>query len=257
MDSEPTPKNCLKKNPTSGGASPSTDLLVFSSKDGQNKSPFTSRDNVRGWTKPVKTRSSSVLGHHTSPSRPSSGDRWTCSERWRHAVRAAPFASPHDKGGIGILKTFSESGTLLERGETLPLRGTTPGATCARRRPAMQGRDDRMRGWARDTARPRPRVGDGGSVIRRAALSLAATDRTQILEWVPDRRSRTRRSDRTRSCPGAAPEPETVEGVGWGDRDRRGARARIAPKTQTSRALLTRPPLGAPTPAVRRAKQVG
>jgi len=30
------------------------------------------------------------------------------------------------------------------------------------RRPAMQRRDDGMRGWAGDTARPRPRVGDGG-----------------------------------------------------------------------------------------------
>ena len=142
-------------------------------------------------------------------------------------TRSLRFHSLLITRGIGILKALSESGTLLERGETLPLRGTTPGQRA--RSPsghARMGRDDRMRGWARDTARPRPRVGAGGSVIRRAALSLAATDRTQIQEWVPDRRGRTHRSDRTRRCPGAAPEPETVEEVGWGDRDRRGWRVR-------------------------------
>ena len=72
---------------------------------------------------------------------------------------------------------------------------------------------------------------DGGSgwrgrAGRGCALSLAATDRSRARGSAPDRRGRTRRSDRTRRCPTtlravpAAPEPETVEGVGWGDRDR-------------------------------------
>ena len=58
------------------------------------------------------------------------------------------------------------------------------------------------------------------SVVRRAGLSLAATDRTRIPGWAPDRWGRIRRSDRTRGCPGAAPERETMEGADWEGRDR-------------------------------------
>ncbi len=60
-----------------------------------------------------------------------------------------------------VFKYRSESGTLVERGEILPLQGG-PQAKMNARRAAMQGCADRMRGWAGDGERIRPRVGDGG-----------------------------------------------------------------------------------------------
>ena len=56
---------------------------------------------------------------------------------------------------IGKTKALSESGIALERGET-PSFKADPGPRSPLAGRAMQGRDDRMRGWAGGSARPRP-----------------------------------------------------------------------------------------------------